>query len=426
LFLGAIFILEKEIIMNLYEELKWRGLLYQQTDEELSEKLNIEKLTFYLGADPTADSLHIGHLLAYLVAKRLEDYGHKPILVIGGGTGLIGDPSFKSQERKLLSIEDSLKNAEGIAKQAKHLLPEATIVNNYDWLSSLNAIEFLRDIGKHFNVAYMMSKDSVKSRIENGISFTEFSYQIIQAWDFEHLFRNYNCTLQIGGQDQWGNITAGMELIRKIHTIDAKVYGITFPLVTKADGTKFGKTESGAIWLDKNKTSVYDFYQYWLNTADQDVINRLKQFTFLSQKDISDIEKSLNEEPEKRLAQKTLAEEITKIVHGENELKRAIKVTNALFSGDVNDLDIDEIEMGFHNLDSIEVDNEVILVDALIDLKQVSSKRQAREMITSNAISINGEKINDVEFVIKKEDALHKKYTIIRRGKKKYSVIRFH
>ncbi|MDY0139460.1 MAG: tyrosine--tRNA ligase, partial [Candidatus Izemoplasmatales bacterium] len=282
--------------MNLYEELKWRGLLYQQTDEELSEKLNSEKLTFYLGADPTADSLHIGHLLAYLVAKRLEDYGHKPILVIGGGTGLIGDPSFKSQERKLLSIEDSLKNAEGIAKQAKHLLPEATIVNNYDWLSSLNAIEFLRDIGKHFNVAYMMSKDSVKSRIEKGISFTEFSYQIIQAWDFEHLFRNYNCTLQIGGQDQWGNITAGMELIRKIHTIDAKVYGITFPLVTKADGTKFGKTESGAIWLDKNKTSVYDFYQYWLNTADQDVINRLKQFTFLSQKDISDIEKSLNEE----------------------------------------------------------------------------------------------------------------------------------
>ncbi|MFA7105920.1 MAG: tyrosine--tRNA ligase [Candidatus Izemoplasmatales bacterium] len=412
--------------MNLYEELKWRGLLYQQTDEELSEKLNSEKLTFYLGADPTADSLHIGHLLAYLVAKRLEDYGHKPILVIGGGTGLIGDPSFKSQERKLLSIEDSLKNAEGIAKQAKHLLPEATIVNNYDWLSSLNAIEFLRDIGKHFNVAYMMSKDSVKSRIEKGISFTEFSYQIIQAWDFEHLFRNYNCTLQIGGQDQWGNITAGMELIRKIHTIDAKVYGITFPLVTKADGTKFGKTESGAIWLDKNKTSVYDFYQYWLNTADQDVINRLKQFTFLSQKDISDIEKSLNEEPEKRLAQKTLAEEITKIVHGENELKRAIKVTNALFSGDVNDLDIDEIEMGFHNLDSIEADNEVILVDALIDLKQVSSKRQAREMITSNAISINGEKINDVEFVIKKEDALHKKYTIIRRGKKKYSVIRFH
>ncbi|MGD9964285.1 MAG: tyrosine--tRNA ligase [Candidatus Izemoplasmatales bacterium] len=410
--------------MNLYEDLKWRGLLYQQTDDELTEKLNNEKLTFYLGADPTADSLHIGHLLAYLVAKRLEDHGHKPILVIGGGTGLIGDPSFKSSERKLLSIEDSLKNAEGISKQAKHLLPKATIVNNYDWLSSLNAIEFLRDIGKHFNVAYMMSKDSVKSRIENGISFTEFSYQIIQAWDFEHLYRNNNCTLQIGGQDQWGNITAGMELIRKIHTIEAKVYGLTFPLVTKADGTKFGKTESGAVWLDKNKTSVYDFYQYWFNTADQDVISRLKQFTFLSIDQISELEESLKQEPEKRLAQKTLAEEITKLVHGEVELTRAIKVTEALFSGDVSNLDLEEIEMGFKNLDSIELENKFSLLDCLIELKLASSKRQARELITSNAISVNGEKVSDTYFEIEKENALYQKYTIIRKGKKKYSVIK--
>ena len=410
--------------MNLYEDLKWRGLLYQQTDDDLAEKLNNEKLVFYLGADPTADSLHIGHLLAYLVAKRLEDYGHKPILVIGGGTGLIGDPSFKSQERKLLSIEESLKNAEGISRQAKHILPEATIVNNYDWLSSLNAIEFLRDIGKHFNVAYMMSKDSVKSRIENGISFTEFSYQIIQAWDFEHLYRNYNCTLQIGGQDQWGNITAGMELIRKIHTIEAKVYGITFPLVTKADGTKFGKTESGAVWLDKNKTSVYDFYQYWINTADQDVINRLKQFTFLSKAQIDELEETLIKEPEKRLAQKVLAEEITKIVHGEKELKKAIKVTEALFSGDVSDLDIEEIEMGFSNLDSIEITDEKPLIDCLIDLNIASSKRQARELITSNAITVNGNKETDLDFLVKKENALHQKYTIIRKGKKKYSIIK--
>ena len=410
--------------MNLYEDLKWRGLLYQQTDDDLAEKLNNEKLVFYLGADPTADSLHIGHLLAYLVAKRLEDYGHKPILVIGGGTGLIGDPSFKSQERKLLSIEESLKNAEGIARQAKHILPEATIVNNYDWLSSLNAIEFLRDIGKHFNVAYMMSKDSVKSRIENGISFTEFSYQIIQAWDFEHLYRNYNCTLQIGGQDQWGNITAGMELIRKIHTIEAKVYGITFPLVTKADGTKFGKTESGAVWLDKNKTSVYDFYQYWINTADQDVINRLKQFTFLSKDQIDELEETLVKEPEKRLAQKVLAEEITKIVHGEKELMKAIKVTEALFSGDVSDLDIEEIEMGFSNLDSIEITDEKPLIDCLIDLNIASSKRQARELITSNAITVNGNKETDLDFLVKKENALHQKYTIIRKGKKKYSIIK--
>ncbi|PKK95425.1 MAG: tyrosine--tRNA ligase [Tenericutes bacterium HGW-Tenericutes-5] len=410
--------------MNLYEDLKWRGLLYQQTDDDLAEKLNKEKLVFYLGADPTADSLHIGHLLAYLVAKRLEDYGHKPILVIGGGTGLIGDPSFKSQERKLLSIEESLKNAEGIAKQAKHILPEAMIVNNYDWLSSLNAIEFLRDIGKHFNVAYMMSKDSVKSRIENGISFTEFSYQIIQAWDFEHLYRNFNCTLQIGGQDQWGNITAGMELIRKVHTIEAKVYGITFPLVTKADGTKFGKTESGAIWLDKNKTSVYDFYQYWINTADQDVINRLKQFTFLSKDQIEEMEKSLENEPEKRLAQKCLAEEITKLVHGENELRKAIKVTNALFSGEVSDLDIEEIEMGFSNLDSIEITEEKPLIDCLVELNIASSKRQARELISSNAITINGNKETDLEFIVKKENALHLKYTIIRKGKKKYAIIK--
>ena len=410
--------------MNLYEDLKWRGLLYQQTDDELIEKLNNEKLTFYLGADPTADSLHIGHLLAYLVAKRLENHGHKPILVIGGGTGLIGDPSFKSSERKLLSIEDSLKNAEGISRQAKHLLPKATIVNNYDWLSSLNAIEFLRDIGKHFNVAYMMSKDSVKSRIENGISFTEFSYQIIQAWDFEHLYRNNNCTLQIGGQDQWGNITAGMELIRKIHTIEAKVYGLTFPLVTKADGTKFGKTESGAVWLDKNKTSVYDFYQYWINTADQDVISRLKQFTFLSLDQISKLEESLKQEPEKRLAQKTLAEEITKLVHGEAELNRAIKVTDALFSGDVSNLDLEEIEMGFKNLESIELEGKSNLTDCLIELKLASSKRQARELITSNAISINGVKVNDTYFEIEKENALYQKYTIIRKGKKKYSVIK--
>ncbi|MDY0023824.1 MAG: tyrosine--tRNA ligase [Candidatus Izemoplasmatales bacterium] len=411
--------------MNLYEELKWRGLLYQQTDDELSEKLSKDKMTFYLGADPTADSLHIGHLLAYLVAKRLEDHGHKPILVIGGGTGLIGDPSFKSQERKLLSIEESLKNALGISKQAKHILPKATIVNNYDWLSSLNAIEFLRDIGKHFNVAYMMSKDSVKSRIENGISFTEFSYQIIQAWDFEHLYRNYNCIMQIGGQDQWGNITAGMELIRKIHTIEAKVYGFTFPLVTKADGTKFGKTESGAVWLDKNKTSVYEFYQFWINTADQDVINRLKQFTFLSKDEIESLEKSLLEEPEKRLAQKTLAEEITKLVHGEDELKKAIKVTEALFTGTVNDLSLEEIEMGFKNLDSIEISNDIPLIDALIELKIASSKRQARELISSNAISINGEKENDLDFLISKENALHNKYIIIRKGKKKYSVIKY-
>lgn len=410
--------------MSLFEDLKWRGLVYQVTDDEIKEKLDNDRLVFYLGADPTADSLHIGHLLAYLVAKRLENYGHKPILVIGGGTGLIGDPSFKSQERKLLTIEDSLKNAEGISRQARHILPNSVIVNNYDWLSSLNAIEFLRDIGKHFNVSYMMSKDSVKSRIDNGISFTEFSYQIIQAWDFEYLFSKHNCTLQIGGQDQWGNITAGLELIRKIHTIEAKAYGFTFPLVTKADGTKFGKTESGSVWLDKTKTSVYEFYQYWINTADQDVIERLKQFTFLDEATIESLSLSVVNEPEKRLAQKTLAEEVTKLVHGDSELLKAQKVTEVLFSGEVSKLELDEIEMGFSNLESIEINEEKPLVDCLLDLGLASSKRQARELITSNAIVVNEIKVNDVDAIIKKEDALFNKFTIIRKGKKKYSVIK--
>lgn len=410
--------------MNLFEDLKWRGLIYQVTDDEIAQKLASEKFNFYLGADPTADSLHVGHLLAYLVAKRLELFGHHPILVIGGGTGLIGDPSYKSEERKLLTIEESLKNADGITKQVKRILPTATIVNNYDWLSKLNAIEFLRDIGKHFSINYMMAKDSVKSRIEKGISFTEFSYQIIQAWDFEHLFKNYNCKLQIGGQDQWGNITSGSELIRRVHSSDAKVYGLTFPLVTKADGTKFGKTESGAIWLDKDKTSVYEFYQYWINTSDDDVINRLKQFTFLEKSKIEEIAESLKKEPEKRLAQNILAKELTKLVHGEKEFKKAINVSEALFSGNIKNLTVDEIEMGFKDLPSVSVDEPINLVDGLIKLSLVNSKREAREMIKNNAVSINGEKVNDTYHQIDKSLAFGKKYTVIRKGKKKYGVIK--
>ncbi len=410
--------------MKLFEELKWRGLLYQVTDESIEDKLNNGKITFYLGADPTADSLHVGHLLAYLVAKRLADNGHQPILVIGGGTGLIGDPSFKNNERKLLTIEESLTNAEGIVKQVMNILPNAKIVNNYDWISSLNSIQFLRDIGKHFNVAYMMSKDSVKSRIENGISFTEFAYQIIQAWDFEHLYKTENCTLQIGGQDQWGNITSGLELIRKIHSADAEVFGLTFPLVTKSDGTKFGKTESGALWLDKRRTSPYEFYQYWINTSDDDVITRLKQFTFLSKHEIEDLEKAVKEEPEKRLAQQTLAQEITKLVHGEKELEKAMNVTKALFSGDIKDLDVEEIEMGFKNLNSKTVTGNIGLVDALVELELVKSKREAREMISNNAISVNGEKINDLDFLIDKKAAFGNVYTVLRRGKKKYALIK--
>lgn len=410
--------------MKLYEDLKWRGLVYGMTDPELEGVLNDVPSTFYLGADPTADSLHVGHLLAYMVAKRLMDYGHKPILVIGGGTGLIGDPSFKSNERQLLTIETSLKNAEGIIKQVKHLLPNALIVNNYEWISSLNAIEFLRDIGKHFNVSYMMSKDSVKSRIDNGISFTEFSYQIIQAWDFEHLFKTRGCNMQIGGQDQWGNITSGLELIRKIHGAESKAYGFTFPLVTKSDGTKFGKSEDGSVWLDPEKTSVYEFYQFWINTADDDVLMRLKQFTFLSRKEIEEIETSFQNEPHLRLAQKRLAEELTILVHGEEAYKEAIKITEALFSGEIKDLTLQEIEVAFKEFSHTSIDDEPMLVDLLLTIELASSKRQAREFIQNGAIQVNGEKVTDTNYIVQKDAAIGKTYTIVRKGKKTYALVK--
>jgi len=420
-----IFILrKKDEKMNLFDDLKWRGLTYAMTDPSIEQVLNNEKVTFYLGADPTADSLHVGHLLAYLVAKRLMIAGHKPILVIGGGTGLIGDPSFKNAERQLLTIETSLSNAAGITRQVQKLLPNANVVNNYDWLSSLNAIEFLRDIGKNFNVSYMMSKDSVKSRIENGISFTEFSYQIIQAWDFEHLYDKYHCTMQIGGQDQWGNITSGLELIRKVHGADAKAYGFTFPLVTKADGTKFGKSESGAVWLDPEKTSPYDFYQYWINTADEDVVTRLKQFTFLSKEDILSIDNELLVHPELRNAQKILARELTELVHGKKALDEAEHITHALFSGSIETLTVEEIEMGFKDLLGLVVDNDQPIIDLLINTHLVQSKREARELLQSGAISVNGIKIADMNELIKKDNAIGGQYSVIRKGKKKYVLVK--
>ena len=410
--------------MNLFEDLKWRGLTYAMTDPSIEKVLNQEKVTFYLGADPTADSLHVGHLLAYLVAKRLMISGHKPILVIGGGTGLIGDPSFKNTERQLLTIETSLQNAAGITKQVKHLLPNATVVNNYDWLSSLNAIEFLRDIGKNFNVSYMMSKDSVKSRIENGISFTEFSYQIIQAWDFEYLFGKYNCVMQIGGQDQWGNITSGLELIRKVHGSEAQAYGFTFPLVTKADGTKFGKSESGAVWLDKDKTSPYEFFQYWINTADDDVIMRLKQFTFLSMEQIEELEKDLQLHPEQRNPQKALARELTELVHGVEALKEAEHITQALFTGSLEELTVEEIEMGFKDLLGFETLVDEPIIELLVKTLLVQSKREARELLQSGAISVNGAKVTDMNELVKKENAIGQCYSVIRKGKKKYVLVK--
>jgi len=410
--------------MSLFSDLKWRDLAYDQTDPNLEKILDEKKLTFYIGIDPTADSLHIGHLLACLVAKRLQNHGHHPIIVLGGGTGLIGDPSFKNQERQLLSIQTSLDNAEGIRKQIIRLLPDAQVVNNYDWISSLNTIEFLRDIGKNFNISYMINKESVRSRIENGLSFTEFAYQIIQAWDFEHLYASYGCKLQIGGQDQWGNITSGLELIRKLHGADSEAYGFTFPLVTKSDGTKFGKTESGTLWLDNEKTSPYEFYQFWINTADDDAINYLKKYTFLSKDEIEKIELSVKMEPETRMAQKELARQITTLVHGENECLRAERITDALFTGKIHTLDAEEIGIGFKNLIKYETDKTETIDDVLVNCQLASSKRQARELVTSGAITINGEKVTDTYYMADSNQAIGKMYTVLRKGKKTYAIVK--
>jgi len=410
--------------MNLLEELKWRDLLYDVTDPDLEKVLENESITFYVGADPTADSLHVGHLMSYLVSKRLQDRGHHPILVIGGGTGLIGDPSGRSSERQLLTLETSMSNAAAITKQVVNILPTAQVVNNYDWISEYDIITFLRDIGKHFNINYMINKDSVKSRLENGISFTEFAYQIIQSLDFMELYKRHNCTLQIGGQDQWGNITAGLELIRKSLGHESKGYGFTWPLLTKADGSKFGKTAGGAIWLDKNRTSVYEFYQYWINTPDKDAVSFLKKFTFLSIEETQKIISEFEASPHQRLAQNKIAESLTTLVHGQEAYDSAVKISKALFSGDVKSLTSDEILQGFKDVPSIDMKEDNNLVDALILTKLASSKREAREFINNNAVSVNGDKINDLEFMVSKENAIDELFTVLRRGKKKYALIR--
>lgn len=408
--------------MNLFEELQWRGLIYNVTDEEVIEKINNGGLTFYLGSDPTGDSLHVGHLLVYLFSKRLEQHGHHPIFLIGGATGFIGDPKPTS-ERQLLSAEVIERNAKCISNQVKNLF-NCQIVNNYDWTHSLDILTFLREYGKLFNVNYMINKDTVKSRLDSGISYTEFSYQILQALDFEYLFKTYGCSLQVGGQDQWGNITGGLELIRKIHGVDAKAYGVTVPLFTKSDGTKFGKTEGGAVWLDKDKTSPYAFYQFWYNTPDSDVIKELKQFTFLTKEEIEKIEVSFNNEPHLRVAQKALAKEMTTMIHGQAAYEQALNVSNALFSGQVGKLTKEEIAMGFEGVPTKEVAEDTNIIDALIAVKAASSKREARDFVNNGAVLINGEVIKDLEFVITKAQAIGQEYTIIRRGKKNYFLLK--
>ncbi|MDE5415890.1 tyrosine--tRNA ligase [Alkalihalobacterium chitinilyticum] len=418
--------------MELLKDLQFRGLVNQVTDEEgLAKQLSEEQVTLYCGFDPTADSLHIGHLLTVLTLRRFQLAGHKPLALVGGATGLIGDPSGKKAERTLNEKEIVEQFTEGIKGQLSRFLDfegeaGAKLVNNYDWIGKLDVITFLRDVGKNFGINYMLAKDSVESRISSGISFTEFSYMILQSYDFLNLYQNENCKLQIGGSDQWGNITAGLELIRKSLGDQEKAFGFTIPLVTKADGTKFGKTEGGAIWLDPEKTTPYEFYQFLINTDDRDVIKFIKYFTFLSHDEITELEKAVETEPHLRLAQRRLAEELTKTVHGEESLAQAIRISDALFSGEIKNLSASEIKQGFKDVPSYTCEDEnMALVDLLVAAKVSSSKRQAREDIQNGAIYINGERSTDVGRLLQTEDKIEGQFTIIRRGKKKYYLIQY-
>lgn len=411
--------------MNLYDDLKWRGLIKDVSNEEEARRLlNEESVKFYCGFDPTGESLTVGHMVQIVRMLLLEKYGHTPIVLIGGATGLIGDPR-QTSERKLLTLEESLKNADKIKNQLSLFLnPEKAIfVNNYDWIKNIDMISFLRDYGKHFSINYMLAKDTVQKRLDVGISYTEFSYMLIQAIDFLHLYRTHDCKIQFGGSDQWGNITTGLELIRKLEGDESKAVGLSSPLLLKADGSKFGKSESGALWLDKELTSPYEIYQYFVNASDQDVINYLKTLTLLSKDVIEDLEQKLQKQPELREAQKKLAEEVTELMHGKQALNEALRVTNALFSGDFNDLNENEFKMIEKTLDVAHLPSGTELVDALVETKLASSKREARQFITSNAVSINGEKIDDLAYTLSQEQTYHNRYVMMRRGKKKYALV---
>ena len=402
--------------MTLFEDLKWRGLIKDISSPELEKKLNEEQLTFYIGTDPTADSMHIGHFSSFLIATRLAKYGHKPILLVGGATGLIGDPK-PSNERPMITKEEVEHNVEGLTKQAKEIFG-FEVVNNYDWIKEINTIDFLRDYGKYINVNYMLDKDIINRRLETGITFCEFAYTILQGLDFLVLNKTKGVTLEVAGSDQWGNITTGIELARKKDNIE--LYGMTMPLVLDSNGVKFGKTEGNALWLDKTKTSSYELYQYLINSDDNCVIDYLKKLTFLSKEEIEEIEKKHIEKPEERLAQKALAHEVITFLHGEEESNKAVKISEALFSGNIKELKLDEIEQAFKDIPSFDITEEVNLVDFLVNNGIASSKREAREFINAGSISINGDKVQEEEKIVSKDMAIEGKAIVVRRGKKKY------
>lgn len=405
--------------MTLYEELKWRGLIQDISSPDLIDKLNNGGLTFYIGTDPTADSMHIGHYSSFLISKRLAKAGHHPILLVGGATGLIGDPK-PTAERPMISKEAVEHNFKGLKKQAEEIFG-FEVVNNYDWTKDINVIDFLRDYGKYFNINYMLAKDKVKSRLESGITYAEFSYMILQALDFMHLYEERGCTLQVAGSDQWGNITAGIELVRK--KLDKEIYGMVMPLITDSNGVKFGKTEGNALWLDKNKTSSYELYQYLINLEDSMIIEYLKKLTFLSKEEIEEIEKRHNENPGLREAHKILAREVITDIHGKEEYEKALKLSQVLFSGDIKELTSKEIEEVFKGVPTYETEPGKTLIDVLVESHAASSKREAREFINNGAISINGDVVKDENCLIDNSKAIDDKYIAIRRGKKKYYLI---
>ncbi len=404
--------------MTLVEELKWRGLIKDISSPELEKKLNQGGLTFYIGTDPTADSLHVGHLSSFLISKRLKEAGHNPILLVGGGTGMIGDPR-PTTERAMISKEQVKHNFESLKAQVEKIFG-FEVVNNNDWYQDINIIDFLRDYGKYFNINYMLDKDIIRRRLESGITYTEFSYMILQALDFKHLHEVKGVDLQCAGSDQWGNITAGIDLIRR--STGDEVYGFTMPLVTDSQGKKFGKSEGNALWLDKNKTSSYKLYQFFINVEDSMVIDYLKIYTFLSKEEIEEYAKKNAEHPELREAHKALAREIITFLHGKEEYERAEKLAQNLFNNEFKNLTKQDITDLFDEQDIKEVESNIGIIDMLVKIGTASSKREAREFTQSGAISINGEKVTDIATTITDDMFIDNTYIIIKRGKKNYYI----
>ncbi len=420
---------------TILDELRWRGLLYESS-EGLGELLERERVTLYIGFDPSADSLHIGHLLPLLTLARFQRWGHTPIALAGGGTGLIGDPSGKTQERPLLSKEQVAANVEAIKRQLAQFLDfdagdsSAKLLNNAEWLTRLSLMDFLRDVGKHLTVNYMLAKDSVRSRMtsETGISFTEFSYMLLQAYDFAYLFEHHGCKLQAGGSDQWGNITAGIELIRR--TLGQKAYGLVYPLVTKADGTKFGKTEAGAVWLDPKRTSPYRFYQFWYNVDDADVGRYLRYFTWLGAAEIEELEQMTARQPERRAAQQRLAREVTRMVHGDTALARAEEASQALFGGSLASLSAEDVADIFEDVPSTTFPRQdlegdgITLIDALVRCGVATSKSDARRAVEGGGIYINNVQSADAGRRLTLHDSIDGRFLVVRKGRRHYHLIR--